>query len=137
MGGQRITPLHSSGSAHTLPTSPPGRVGIAPCRACGLILRFNHATTRNSKAMPGCCLARKLLTPDTPEFLTSTSSRAQPLQMVTHGSPPCPRAHHTATLLGDHLYVLGGFGGKEPQGARGSDCQGLTDVHVLHLPTKR
>ena len=53
-------------------------------------------------------------------------------ELVATGPPPSPRAHHTATLLGDTLYVLGGLcefqrAGEVP----------LRDVHVLHLPTAR
>ena len=33
-------------------------------------------------------------------------------QNIKHaGTPPCPRAHHTATMVGTKMYVIGGYGG--------------------------
>jgi len=45
--------------------------------------------------------------------------------LVASGPAPSARAHHSATLLGDTLYVLGGTGPHEAE---------RRDVHALHLP---
>jgi dynein heavy chain len=33
------------------------------------------------------------------------------------GTPPCPRAHHTATMVGTKMYVWGGYGGHKQRRA--------------------
>jgi len=43
------------------------------------------------------------------------------------GVAPSPRSYHTATLLGEKLYIVGGYGGP------GQRTQYFNDVHVLDL----
>ena len=43
------------------------------------------------------------------------------------GVAPSPRSYHTATLLGDKLYIVGGYGG------HGQRRQYFNDVHILDL----
>ena len=52
-------------------------------------------------------------------------------ELVAAGTPPSPRAYHTATLLGDTLYVMGGV-----ETHRSGEVQ-LKDLHALHLPSYR
>ena len=52
-------------------------------------------------------------------------------ELAATGPPPTPRAHHTATLLGDTLYVVGGVCESMRHEAP------LRDVHALHLPSRR
>ena len=57
--------------------------------------------------------------------------RAGDLPPVLHelrasGPPPSARSHHTATLLGDTLYVVGGCGAGEAT---------LREVYALHVPS--
>ena len=61
-------------------------------------------------------------------WLVELGSSTPPLirEMDCEGAAPSARYGHTATLLGDTLYVLGGSG---PADAN------LRDVHALHLPT--
>ena len=57
-------------------------------------------------------------------------ARGAPLlrELFAAGSPPSARAHHSATLLGDAVYVLGGLTcGERP----------LRDVHVLDVSSMR
>ena len=63
----------------------------------------------------------------------ATPSRPPSLrELHAAGTPPCPRAHHTATLLGDTLYLLGGV----CESLRVGETP-LRDVHALHLPSGR
>ena len=43
------------------------------------------------------------------------------------GTPPAPRSYHTSTMIGNRIYMLGGYGG------HGQRRQHFDDVHVLDL----
>eukprot|EP00961_Rhodomonas_salina_P015466 207669-Rhodomonas_salina.5 len=47
------------------------------------------------------------------------------VEQATSGNRPCPRAHHSATMVEDHLYVFGGYGG------HGQRRAFYNDVHLL------
>ena len=42
---------------------------------------------------------------------------------------PAPRGAHSAVLIGDHVWVFGGYGGA------GYQRRDFNDVHRLHVPT--
>ena len=54
-------------------------------------------------------------------------------QLRPGGTPPCGRCSHTATLVGDLLYIIGG--GRVPDPETPSTFEHFNDVHALDLRT--
>jgi hypothetical protein len=55
----------------------------------------------------------------------------EPATIIADSNPdaPAPRGAHSAVLIGDHVWVFGGYGGA------GYQRRDFNDVHRLHVPT--
>ena len=55
----------------------------------------------------------------------------EPASVLPDPNPdaPAPRGAHSAVLIGDHVWVFGGYGGT------GYQRRDFNDVHRLHVPT--